>query len=63
MALIMLRQRHPSGAVSRDEIAAAVRDCARMFSATITGEQIDGIVADLETRTRGHGRAADNACR
>ena len=50
MALIMLRERHPKGTVGRDEIARAAQDCARMMSPEMSSEQIDLIVADLETR-------------
>ena len=50
MSSIIIRQRHPIGAVNRDEIAAAVRDCAGLISATLNGEQVDAIVAELETR-------------
>lgn len=50
MSSIIIRQRHPIGAVSRDEIATAVRDCAGLISATLNGEQVDAIVAELETR-------------
>jgi len=50
MALMALRQRHPSGAISRAEIEAAVRDCARVFGQELLPEQIGIIVHVLETR-------------
>jgi hypothetical protein len=50
MALIILRQRHAAGAVNRYEIAAAVRDSAGLIYATLPDEQVDAIVAELETR-------------
>jgi hypothetical protein len=50
MALLTIRQRHPTGAVDRDEIVAAVRDCVRFFSQRVDAAQIDTIVSDLETR-------------
>lgn len=45
-----LRQRHPTGAIDRDEIAAAVRDCSRFFSQDLDATQTQSIVHDLETR-------------
>ena len=50
MALLMLRQRHPSGAVSRMEISAAVQDCAGLLAAKLTNEEVEKIAVDLETR-------------
>jgi hypothetical protein len=32
MALMTIRQRHPTGAVDRVEINKAILDCARLFS-------------------------------
>jgi hypothetical protein len=50
MALIIVRQRHPAGAVNREDITSAVRDCAGLISAAISDEQVNAIVAELETR-------------
>ena len=50
MALIMLRRRHPAGAVKREEIAAAVRDCARLLSATLDETEVSAVADEIETR-------------
>jgi hypothetical protein len=50
MALIILRQKHPEGAVNKEQIAAAVRASAGLISANLAHEQVDTIVAELETR-------------
>jgi len=50
MALIMLRQRHPGGAIKREEIAAAVRDCARLISATLDETEASAVADEIETR-------------
>ena len=50
MALIMLRQRHPGGAIKREEIAAAVRDCARLISATLDEAEANAVADEIETR-------------
>jgi hypothetical protein len=50
MALIMLRQRHPAGAIKREEIVAAVRDCARLLSASLNQTEANTIAVEIETR-------------
>src|SRR5580704_13621148 len=50
MALIILRQKYPDGAINKEQIAAAVHASASLISATLTNEQVDAIVAELETR-------------
>lgn len=50
MAMIALRQRHPSGAIGRDEIQASVTDCARLMGATLDDTQRAAIIRELETR-------------
>jgi hypothetical protein len=50
MALLTIRQRHPAGAIDRDAILVAVRDCARFFSQDVDAAQIDSVVSGLETR-------------
>jgi hypothetical protein len=50
MALMILRQRHPTGAIDRDEIVAAVRGCACHFPQVLDAAQMESIAHDLETR-------------
>ena len=50
MALMMLRQRHPTGPISRDEIVAAVQECARLFPDTLDESRLEAIEHGLETR-------------
>jgi hypothetical protein len=50
MAMIALRQRHPAGAIGRDEILASVTDCARLLAAGLDDARLAVIVRDLETR-------------
>jgi len=50
MAMMLLRQRHPTGAVDRDEINAAVKDCAKVLSLGLDAAQLERIERTLETR-------------
>ena len=50
MTLMMLRQRHPAGAIKREEIATAVRDCARLLSATLDDTESNAIAEEIETK-------------
>jgi hypothetical protein len=50
MALLLLRQRHPSGAYGRAEIEEAVRTCAGPFVADVDASALSAIADDLETR-------------
>jgi hypothetical protein len=50
MALIMLRQRHPGGAIKREEIATAVQDCAQLLAAKLDGPEATTIADEIETR-------------
>lgn len=50
MALLLIRERYHSATIGRDEIAAAVSDCIRAFPQSMNDDQIDRIIADLESK-------------
>ena len=50
MAVLIIRTRHPSQAVGRTEIEAAVIDCSRTLNGALSDQQIATIVRELEKR-------------
>ena len=50
MATILLRQRHGTTAVERNDIAAAIIDCQKAFPVPLTPEQLSAVQLDLESK-------------
>lgn len=50
MALMALRQRHPTGPVERADIERAVNDCAGMLGGGLAAEILAKIILDLESK-------------
>ncbi len=50
MAVILVRQRYPADTVGRDQIVEVVKDCAKATSHGLSDDQLETIVADLETK-------------